>query len=270
VTLPGLKTNQINGLTLSWREVGQGESLLLLHGIGGSSESWDQQFDYFKDQYRVIAWDMPGYGGSDFLENITPTLDDYVHCLERLVDFLEIKNVNVLGQSIAALVGARFCIRNPSKTLSYIFAHGLTGLGGLDLEERERQKNGRIEVFDSLGPKRFAYEKGPAIMGTKVSDEARNKSVRIMAKVRPRGFKQAVEMLSSANFFIDAPKIKVPSLILCGADDPVSPEKLCRSVQAVIKNSSLRIIPNVGHYSAIENPGLFNNLILNFLRDAQA
>ncbi|MEE2654214.1 MAG: alpha/beta hydrolase [Pseudomonadota bacterium] len=262
-----LQRTQISGQTLSWREEGEGETLLLLHGIGGNSQSWEEQLTYIANQYRVIAWDMPGYGGSDPLTVSKPTSDDYVDCLEALLNVLGVKKVHLLGQSIAALIGARFCVRNPINALSYIFAHGLVGLGGLDVEERERVKNGRLEVFEALGPKRFAYEKGPAIMGSQVSESARSKAVDIMAQVSPRGFRQAVEMLSTSNFFLDAPSMRLPSLVLCGAEDPVAPEKVCRSAQEALQDAKFFLLPNVGHYSAIENPILFNNSILEFLNN---
>ena len=76
-----------------------------------------------------------------------------------LLGVLAVEKVHVLGQSIAALVAARFCVRNPDRIKSYIFAHGLTGLGGLDDEAREIAKNGRLEIFKTLGSKRFAREK---------------------------------------------------------------------------------------------------------------
>ncbi len=260
-----LQTTQIDGQTLAWREAGEGDVLVLLHGIGGSSESWEDQLNQLSKRYRVIAWDMPGYGGSDGFDIAAPTVDDYVDKLTALLDRLEINNIHILGQSIAALVAARFCTRNPERVISYIFAHGLTGLGGLDEDARETAKRGRLEVFEALGPQIFAREKGPAIMSPSVSDEAREKAVGIMAKINPAGFRQAVEMLSTADLFEDTGSIQAPALVLCGADDPIAPETVCRSVEAAMPNAQFRLISAVGHYSASENPHLFNETISGFL-----
>ena len=98
---------------------------------------------------------------------------------------------------------ARFAARYADRTRSFVFAHGLTGLGGLPAADRDRAKAGRLEVFHALGPLRFAHEKGPAIMSPSVSDDAREKAVAIMAKIKPAGFCQAVEMLAAADFFAD-------------------------------------------------------------------
>ncbi len=265
--IPALQTTQIAGKAVAWREAGDGDALVLLHGIGGNSESWKDQLNQLSERYRVIAWDMPGYGGSDGFESATPNVDDYTSCLTALLDALAIEKVHILGQSIAALIAARFCVRNPGRSKSYVFAHGLTGLGGMDEEARETAKRGRLEVFEALGPKRFAREKGPAIMSPGVSEVAREKAVGIMARVNPAGFRQAVEMLSTANLFDDAASILAPSLVLCGADDPIAPEPVCRTVEAVIPNAQFCLISGVGHYSATESPPLFNEAMSGFLDD---
>ena len=70
---------------------------------------------------------MPGYGASQALEDAAPTVDDYVAVLIALLDALGETNIHILGQPMAALIAARFAER----TLSFVFAHGLTGLGGL-------------------------------------------------------------------------------------------------------------------------------------------
>jgi pimeloyl-ACP methyl ester carboxylesterase len=238
---------------------------VLLHGIGGSSASWENQLQFFSTNYRVIAWDMPGYGGSGNLEGAAPTVDEYVDALVGLLDALGETQVHLLGQSIAALIAARFAARYPKRTQSFVFAHGLTGLGGLPPEERDKAKAGRLEVFEALGPERFAYEKGPAIMSPTVSDGAREAAVAIMAQVRPAGFRQAVEMLAMADFFRDAPKIAARSLVMCGADDPIAPEPVCRSVQAALPGSEFSHLPGVGHYSAMEDPAYFNRTLSEFL-----
>ncbi len=265
--IPALQTTNIEGQTLAWREAGDGDPLILLHGIGGISESWEAQLSGLSDCRRIIAWDMPGYGGSDGFDNSAPTVDDYAGRLCALLDYLNIDQAHILGQSIAALIAARYCVQNHKKVRSYIFAHGLTGFGGLEPAEREKAKRGRLEVFNALGPKRFAYEKGPAIMSPGVSDAAREKAVGIMAQVKPAGFRQAVEMLSTADFFADVAYMQTPSLVLCGADDPVAPESIYRSVQAALTNAQFCLIPDVGHYSATENPALFNATISGFLDD---
>ncbi len=60
-----VRTVSVGGRTLAYREAGSGAPLVLLHGIGNQSGSWVQQLESLADRFRVIAWDAPGYGGSD-------------------------------------------------------------------------------------------------------------------------------------------------------------------------------------------------------------
>ena len=265
MSIPVLQKTLLEGKTVAWREAGDGDTLVLLHGIGGNSESWKEQLNQMCDQYRVIAWDMPGYGGSDSFGSSAPDVNEYSETLAALLNFLDVKKAHILGQSIAALIAARFCVRNPDRITSYLFAHGLTGLGSLEEEAREKAKRGRIEIFEALGPKRFAREKGAEIMSTDVSQAASEVAVGIMAEVKPAGFRQAVEMLSTANLFEDTALIQVPSLILCGADDPIASENICRTVVAALPDAQFCLIPGVGHYSATEDPEKFNQAVLSFL-----
>ena len=264
MTLPPLQTAVIAGRTVAWREAGQGPGLVLLHGIGGLSDSWEYQLGHFCNEFRVIAWDMPGYGGTQGLDEVSPSVDQYVAVLVGLLDSLGKTKVHILGQSIAALIAARFAANFADRAHSFTFAHGLTGLGGLPAEERDNAKAGRLEVFDAMGPTRFAYEKGPAIMSPKVSDEAREKAVGIMAQINPAGFHQAVEMLAAADFFADAPHIAAPSLVLCGTDDPVAPEAVCRSAASALPDAEFHLLSGVGHYAAMENSILFNKTLEAF------
>ncbi len=262
-----LHSENIRGCKIAWQEAGTGPALVLLHGIGGSSESWHRQIGQLKNNFRVVAWDMPGYGGSEKFKTSSPNVDHYVDSLFALLEFLGIRKVNLLGQSIAALIAARFCKSYPERVLSYVFAHGLTGLGELDRAARIVAKKARLEVFEALGPQRFAREKAPAIMSPNVTEKVREKVVEIMARVKPEGFRQAVEMLSKANFFSDAPFIEVPSLVLCGDDDPISPEPLCRAVAEALPDAQFRLIAHAGHYSAMEQPKTFNQMLDEFLSD---
>ena len=69
-----LHSENIRGCKIAWQEAGTGPALVLLHGIGGSSESWHRQIGQLKNKFRVVAWDMPGYGGSEKFKTSSPLL----------------------------------------------------------------------------------------------------------------------------------------------------------------------------------------------------
>src|SRR5438045_5811729 len=92
------------------------EALVLLHGIGGRAEMWEPQFGAFSSRYNVIAWNMPGYGGSPALPQMTfPALAD---ALETLLDTLPTKRIHLVGHSMGGMVAQEFLLHRADKLAS--------------------------------------------------------------------------------------------------------------------------------------------------------
>ncbi|SMO89370.1 alpha/beta fold hydrolase [Paracoccus laeviglucosivorans] len=93
-------------------EAGEGEPLLLIHGVGMCAEAWMPQIEAFFADYHVIAVDMPGHGGTSPLP-LTARLPDFVAWAARLVQALGLGPVNVAGHSMGALVSAGLAVEHP-------------------------------------------------------------------------------------------------------------------------------------------------------------
>src|SRR5689334_22885409 len=87
---------------IAYRETGTGQALVLLHGIGSQSVSWLNQLETLKG-CRLIAWDAPGYGGSDFLAESAPLPAHYAEALHSFLDRLLLKDVVIVGNSLGCL-----------------------------------------------------------------------------------------------------------------------------------------------------------------------
>ena len=78
MTLPDIQKADVGGRTVAWREAGESGAgvppIVFLHGIGSASDSWAGQLDHFSQFRRAVAWDAPGYGGSDRLETESPSV----------------------------------------------------------------------------------------------------------------------------------------------------------------------------------------------------
>ena len=86
-----VKTVTVQGQQQAYREAGQGEYLVLLHGISSGSASWVNQLEVLSHHFHVIAWDAPGYGKSDELLTDQPNATDYAKRLAALLDVLKLK-----------------------------------------------------------------------------------------------------------------------------------------------------------------------------------
>src|SRR5580693_4100247 len=90
---------------ISFRSRGDGEAVVFLHGLLGSSKSWAFQFDQLSRHYRVIAWDAPGYGQSG---TVSPSIEAYVEALREFIAKIGQAKVSLVGHSMGGTVAACF------------------------------------------------------------------------------------------------------------------------------------------------------------------
>src|SRR5262249_6777100 len=113
---------------IAYRETGSGRALVLLHGIGSQSASWLNQLETLQG-YRLIAWDAPGYGGSEFLKNEKPKASDYAEALHAFLDRLLLKDVMIVGNSLGCLMAGAYAAAHPERVRSMILLDPAGGNG---------------------------------------------------------------------------------------------------------------------------------------------
>ena len=94
MALPPQKTADTASGRISYREAGSGPALMLMHGLGGNARTWERQLDALSASRRVIAWDAPGYGGSD---NLAPDVETYARAGLALMDALGVRTAALCG-----------------------------------------------------------------------------------------------------------------------------------------------------------------------------
>ena len=265
MALPELQTVTVEGLRLAWREAGTGVPLVLLHGIGSASDSWDYQIEHFGRDYRVIAWDAPGYGGSGDLDMETPSAADYSDALDRLFVALGIERCHLVGHSLGALIAAAFASRHPDWILSLTLANAAAGHGRLDADARAAKLRERLDVLEAHGPAGMAERRAPRLVAPDASPEALERVRAVMAKVRPVGYGRAARMLAEADIYGDLAHIEGVTLVMCGTADRVTPEESNRAIAKALRAGRFEPLPGVGHASYVEAPELFNRVLGQFL-----
>lgn len=275
MALPELMTVDIGGTPIAIRDTETGKStgkppLVLLHGLGGSSQSWAFQFRALADDFRIIAWDMPGYGASGGFVRENPTVEYYAHTLSAVLDTIGAFKAHIVGQSVAALIGASYAAEYPDQTLSYTFCQGLTGLAGLPDEERSAQRKQRLETFRELGAERFAEERGRKVLGSNTLPMVAELAVTIMKRAPVPAMCQAVEMMAQTDFYQIAPRIDCRSLVIAGSEDPASTTETGQAARDALGDGPMEIIDGAGHYGCMENPAAFNAILSKFIAATKA
>jgi 3-oxoadipate enol-lactonase len=251
--------------TLSYLEKGRGDALVLLHGFPLDRRMWDVQIAEISAHHRVIAPDLRGFGQSASEDPFTiDSLADDVHRL--LVELNAIPSV-LVGLSMGGYVA-----------LAYVrkYANDLRGLILIDTKaegDNPQQKEGRqkmIELVRREGSKAVADQMLPRLVAEDVPHNrpAIAKALRtMMENCPPKTIEHALMAMGDRpDQTPHLPTIAVPTLIVVGDADAITPPAVAESMQKQIRNSTLEIIKGSGHMSPMEQPEQVNRAIERLIR----
>ncbi len=270
MALPPLESVGPDGGRIAYRAAGEGRPLVLLHGIGSGSASWAAQLDErsgLAARFRVIAWDCPGYGGSDPLPGEAPAPADYADALDALLDGLGIARVHLVGHSLGGLIAAAFAARRAERLLSLALADSAAGYRNAPDEIRVGRLEARIGAMTSLGPEEVARRRAREVLSPSAPEDVYEKVRAVQSRVKPAGYAQAARMLHGSDIFTDTAEIRTPTLVLCGGRDAVTPPAVSRGIAAAVAGSRCVILEGLGHASYVEGPAAFNDALTDFLDD---
>jgi pimeloyl-ACP methyl ester carboxylesterase len=237
---------------------------MLVHAGAEDSRSWTPQLAALSDEFRVIAWDEPGAGGSDDLPD-NFGLADYADCLAGMIRALAASPTPLVGLSWGTTVILELYRRHPETVRSMVLADGYAGWrGSLGAEEAEaRSASVRAALAEPDGgfaptlPGLFAGDPPPLFLPLLEA---------MAADLRPRSMLAAVAAIAQADLTDVLPTIQVPTQLIWGALDARSPLSVAREFERRIPGAALAVIPDCGHTSNLEAPQQFNDLVRHFLQ----
>ncbi len=247
---------------------GEGMPIVLLHGIGSNAQSFVPLMRALAGWHPTLAWDAPGYGGSHPLPTSSPDASDYAAALQRLLAGVGVKRCVLLGQSLGALIAARFALTFPATVAHLFLVSPALGHGVAKSDPLPAGVAARVEDLDRLGPDKFAVARAPNLMADAAARPDVLRAVeRAMAAVRRPGYDQAARMLAGGTLLADAARLEVPTAVLVGDKDRVTPPVNCRRVFDALRGAShaYREIPAAGHAVCQEEPKGVAGAILEIL-----
>ena len=234
-----------------------GIPIVLLHGIGSNAQSFVPLMQEFEERFAALAWDAPGYGASQPLAVDWPDASDYAAALNQLLAHLRLSRCVLVGHSLGALVAARFALVSPSRVAALFLVSPALGHGTEKGSTLPPAVSARIQELDRLGEEKFAAARAPGL----IADAASRPDVlqmveRAMAAVRRPGYDQAARLLAGGRLLEDAAKVNVPTAVLVGAQDRITPPANARRVFDALRGSShvYREIADAGHAVCQEQP----------------
>jgi pimeloyl-ACP methyl ester carboxylesterase len=253
-----------NGIAINYELVGRGECLTLIHGAGDNLHMWYNQVPLLSRQYRVLTYDVRGFGETEFSEaqvDMALLAED----LHQLLRALDIEKAIVLGYSMGGRIALQLALAQPQMMKALILAN--SGVGAAppppDAEERRRRLVGLLEGGDleTVSEMMTTSSFSPGLKERDPEKFEAYKSVKL--RNDPQAFSRLWGVLMTASP-PDLSRLACPVLVIAGSQDAFMPLEGARATAAAIPNSRLEILPT-GHAAAIEAPEDFNRIAIDFL-----
>lgn len=234
-------------------EAGEGEPLVLLHGLMGELSNWEPALDHFKQNYKVIVPILPIYE-LPILTLGVKSLSKYVH---RFLKFKKLNQVVLIGNSLGGHVGLVFTVAHQE----FVKALVLTGSSGL-YENAFGGSFPRRESYDYIREKVEFTFYDPATATKELVDEVfksvndRSRVIRILALA-----KSAIRH----NMNKELSRITIPVSLIWGRQDKITPPEVAVEFHELLPNSELNWIDKCGHAPMMERPEEFNEFLDKFL-----
>jgi pimeloyl-ACP methyl ester carboxylesterase len=258
-----LKFTRVNNIRVRYLERNEGGiPLLLLHGLGGSIESWTNNVSFLSTKFRVIALDLPGFGLSD-KPKLSYSINFYVSFIEALIKRIKISNLFLVGSSLGGHVAVEFTLRNRKIVDKLVLISPAGSLPKSFKGTKELKRYIRIvNAKSSRDVSRILTSIDNSMVNSSYADA-------IYKRLSLPGAKEA--FISALKGSANAPRynnklerIEADTLLIWGKEDRMIPLRFIRPFMEKGK-SRIIILEKCGHRPHVENPKLFNKVVKDFL-----
>lgn len=259
-------TVNVNGFDISYNDLGEGLiPIIFLHGFPFDKTMWDEQLNFLKDSHRVIACDIRGFGKSTDEESHL-SIDLFANDLLFFIDKLGLEKVIICGLSMGGFIALNVMKRFPSRFGALLLCD-IQCIA--DTAEVKSKRYAAIDEIEKEGVRNF----NEGFIKKVFYEESLNQKPKLVEELRKVVFSNSphiicqglVALAERSETCSSLDQISIPTLIICGREDAVTPLKESEFMRQHIKGAVIEVIDNAGHVSNLEQPVVFNNLIHNFL-----
>ncbi|XDZ66558.1 alpha/beta fold hydrolase [Alphaproteobacteria bacterium LSUCC0684] len=244
---------------------GEGEWLFLLHGIGGNKRNWALNIEEFGRHFKTVAWDARGYGESDDYQQDL-VFGDFAEDLARVMDHFGAGKAHLLGLSMGGRIALSFYEKHPGRVSSLTLCDTYKGFRHFSKDQQEEFIRLRKEpLLAGKEPRDIAPVVAETLIGNPENTSAFAALVDSMSRLHKESYIKSIEASVHSDHTDNLDKIDIPTLVVVGSEDRLTPPSLAREITAQIPSARLEIIAGAGHLSNIEEPEAFNQVVLDFL-----
>ncbi len=253
----------VGGLHLEYEDHGQGDVLVLLHGLGCSAQDWGLQIPALSKHYRVIAPSLRGFGGSD-KPGGPCSIMQYADDIVALLDALGIDRAHVLGHSMGGAVALQLAVAHQSRLDSLIVINSQASFAVRDWR-RYFTVLMRFMMSGSAGMERLTR-----FLARRLFPHDNQSSLRAVMAERysandRRAYVAALQALAGWSVEDMVDTVTLPTLVLAG-DNDVAPLERSQAFARRMPDASLEVVSDSGHASPFDQSDVVNKLVLDFLK----
>jgi 3-oxoadipate enol-lactonase len=262
-----MPTVTVNGSRLAYDDTGgEGASVLLIHAFPLRASMWERQISELRDRFRVISPDLKGFGASEAPDDPSAySMDGYANDLKALLEELGIEKTTVVGLSMGGYVAFALLRRYREAIAALVLADTRAeddppeGKERRSTQQSQVRERGTAELIETLaggllGP--VTKEQKPEVV----------EQAKALMDSPPQGFIGGLEaMKNRPDSSGELTQIRVPTLIIVGENDGVTPPEASRKMHESIGGSRLVVLPEAGHLSNLETPDPFTDALQDFL-----
>ncbi len=251
---------QIDNRVIEYDRFGDGDALVLIHGLGGTSNFWRPVVAAFAGRHTVIAPDLPSAARSELDPNVT--IESLANDVQSLLDKLDIENARLVGHSMGTIVCQHLAAMDPERISDLVLLGPLAeppepardALKARAAVAREQGMNGIADTIADVALAEATKLHRPNVQGF-----VREMVIRQL----PEAYAVSCEALASATR-ADLSRITSRCLLVTGAEDGVAPPANVRELAENLASSEVHVLENCGHWTLTEQPEAVVSLMQSF------
>jgi 3-oxoadipate enol-lactonase len=254
----------VSGTSLFYEQVGDGSPIVFIHGLGGTGNVWHAQRIGLAKYFKVITVDLPGSGRSDKSQR-EYSMEKWVEQLAGFADAISLDTFVLVGHSMTTVLAQKFASAYGARLRALVLCGPLTELAppakdAFTKRAQTVERDGMIAVVDGIlnGALTAAAREGSNAALAGLYRE-------LLLSNDPLHYAGHIRSLIAGSAKLDQDRIDVPTLILVGDQDGVTPLTLCQPIMQAIRGCRIKVIPGTAHLTMLERALEFNAALVEFL-----
>lgn len=229
------------------------KTLVFIHGSGDDHTKWIQQYNPLKNVFNIAAMDLPGHGRSE--GHGEQEVAAYVEWVKKILDGLKIFNPVLIGHSLGAAICLSYVIRYDTSAAAVVPVGGGVKMpvNPMILEGLKQDPAAVIDMVAKFSVAKQNREKFSSHI------------VNSLSLVNPGIIHGDFSTCNGLDITEAVAGIRIPTLVICGAEDKMTPPSLSQVIRDRIPGAKFTLIEGAGHYAMMENPETFNEVLTAFV-----